>query len=388
MADFSWVVAGPYCTLLLAWMGAEVIRINSSRARGAVAPERAADLDRYLNHNKMSITLDLTTPEGVNLAKELVKVCDLVIENFRPGTMQRFGLGYQDLVKVKPDLVMVSSSYVGEEGPQSRYTGFAPMFATMAGLSYITGYPDGIPAEFRTMVDYTVGHTTAYAALVALYHQRAKGKGQHVDLASRDAITSLIGEHLLDAQLNGPDSKFGAEPRTGNRDQIMAPHGVYRCKGEDSWITIAVANQMEWHGLCRAIGHPEWQTDERLCDVYGRWTHQDELDKVLEAWTMKYTPFELMEHLQGLGVAAVSSYGVNALFGDPHLNERRFSQEMTESSGERYTVLTAPWMLDGHRPGAKRQAPYPGEDNQEVLGNLLGVPANELERLVVQGVIS
>ena len=388
MADFSWVVAGPYCTLLLAWLGAEVIRINSSRARGAVAPERAADLDRYLNHSKMSITLNLTTRDGVRLAKELISVCDLVIENFRPGTMDRFGLGYPELVKVKPDLVMVSSSYVGAEGPQSRYTGFAPMFATMAGLSSITGYPDGIPTEFRTMVDYTMGHTAAHAALVALYQQRATGRGQHVDLASRDAVTCLIGEHLVDAQLNGPSSTFGAEPRTGNRDQIMAPHGVYRCMGDDAWITIAVANQREWQGLCRATGHLEWQTDERFCDGYSRWMHQDQLDRLVEEWTKNYTRFELMELLQGMGVAAVTSYSADKLFDDPHLNERHFSQEMKEPSGEHYTVLTAPWLLDGHRPGAKRHAPYLGEGNQEVLGNLLGLPAIKLQRLIGEGVVS
>ena len=387
VADFSWAAAGPYSTLLFSSLGAEVIKITSARAQGGFPRQRGADIDRYLNYNKMGITLDLTTPEGAELAKELIKVCDLVVENYRPGTMKRFGLDYQDLVNVKPDIIMISSSSLGSEGPQSRYTGFAPIFATMSGLSYITGYPDGVPTELRLMVDYTVGHTAAYAALVALYHQRTTGLGQYIDLASRDAMTSLIGEYILDAQLNGPDSNTGSSLRMGNRDHIMAPHGVYRCKGEDAWITIAVATQEEWEGLCQAMGRHQWIADEKFADGYKRWTHQDELDQHVSAWTVNYTPFELMVLLQESGVAAVRSYSARDLFNDPHLEERRFSQEVTEPSGEKYTVLTAPWMIDGRRPEARRHAPYPGEDNRTIFEELLGVPSPEVDRLIDKGVI-
>ena len=387
VADFSWVAAGPYSTLLLASLGAEVIKISSSRARGGFPPQRAADVDRYLNYNKRGITLDLTTPNGVELAKELIKVCDLVVENYRPGTMSRFGLDYQELVKVKPDIVMVSSSSLGSEGPQSRYTGFAPIFATMSGYSSITGYPDGIPSELRIMVDYTVGLTLAYAALVALYHQRATGTGQYIDIASRDAMTSLMGEHMLDAELNGPAGNTESTPRMGNRDQIMAPHGVYRCKGEDAWITIAVASRQEWNGLCKSMGHQEWQSDAKFADNYKRWLHQDELDRYLSAWTVNYTPFDLMKLLQDNGVAAVPSYSAKDLFTDPHLKERGFSQKVINPAGEGYTVVAAPWLLDGKRPEARRHAPSLGEDNRQIFEELLGVPSPEVERLIAEGVI-
>ncbi len=383
VADFSWAAAGPYSTLLLASLGAEVIKVTSSSARGGFPRARAADVDRYLNYNKLSITLDLSTPEGAGLARELIKVCDLVVENYRPGTMKRFGLDYQELTRVKPDIVMVSSSSLGAEGPQSRYTGFAPIFATMGGLSHITGYPDGIPTELRLMVDYTVGHATAYAALVALYHQRATGQGQYIDLASRDVITCLMGEHILEAQLNGPNPN----PRMGNRDHIMAPHGVYRCKGEDAWITIAIATQEEWEGLCQAMERLDWLADERFADSYRRWLHQDELEQLINAWTVNYTPFELMRLLQEKGVAAVPSYSARDLFEDPHLKDRRFSEEVTDPSGEKYTVITAPWLLDGRRPEARRHAPYPGEDNRMVFEGLLGLPSAEVDRLIEAGVI-
>ena len=382
--DFGWAAVGPYATLLLASLGAEVIKITSAaRDRGGFPRQRAADIDRYLNYNKMGLTLDLTTSEGMGLAKELIKISDLVVENFRPGTMKRFGLDYPDLVEVKPDIVMVSSSSLGAEGPQSRYTGFAPIFATMAGYSHITGYPDGIPTELRIMVDYTAGTATAYAALVALYHQRATGRGQYIDLASRDNMSSLMGEYFLDAELNGPN----ASPRMGNRDHIMAPHGVYRCKGEEAWITIAVATQEEWEGLCQTMGRQEWLADDKFADGYRRWLHQDELDQHINAWTVNYAPFELMRLLQEKGVAAVPSYSVKDLFDDPHLKERRFSQQVTEPSGDKHTVLTAPWLIDGRRPEAVRPAPSPGEDNQTVLEGLLGVSPKEMERLIAEGVI-
>ena len=384
VADFTWAAAGPYSTLLLSSLGAEVIKISSARARGGFPQQRAAEIDRYLNYNKMAITLDLSTPKGAELARELIRLCDLVLENYRPGTMKRFGLDYPELAKIKPDVVMVSSSSLGGEGPQSRYTGYAPVFSTMGGLSHITGYADGVPSELRIMIDYTVGQMAAFAAMAALYHQRTTGQGQHIDLASRDAVTCLMGEHILDAQLNGPVTS----PRMGNEDHIMAPHGVYRCKGDDVWISIAVARQDEWEGLCQAIGSQEWLADEKFSDGYKRWVHRAELDQHLGAWTVNYPPFELMELLQQNGVAAVPSYSVKDLFEDPHLKERRFSQEVTEPSGEKYTVITAPWLLGGRRPEARRHAPFTGEDNRAIFEGLLGIPSAEIDRLIEEGAIS
>ena len=388
VADFTWAAAGPYATLLLASLGAQVVKITSSRATGGFPKQRAADIDRYLNYNKLGITLDLKTPRGAGLAKDLIGVCDLVIENYRPGTMGRFGLGYQDLLQVKPDIIMVSGSSLGADGPQSQYAGFAPIFGTMSGLSHVTGYADGIPTELRLMVDYTVGQATAYSALVALYHLRTTGQGQYIDLASRDAITCLIGEFVLDDQLNCHASSAEANPRIGNRDLIMAPHGAYPCRGEDAWITIAVATQEEWEALCDAMGRPEWLSDERLADGYGRWVHQEEMDGQIGAWTEGYTPFELMDLLQEKGVAAVPSYSARDLFEDGHLMERHFSQKVGVPPGGEYTVINAPWLLNGHRPGALRHAPGPGEHNTEIFEGLLGVPLNELERLIEEGIVS
>ena len=384
IADFTWAAAGPYSTLLLTTLGAEVIKISSSRARGGFPQQRAAEVDRYLNYGKLGITLDLSTPDGSDLAKRLISVCDVVMENFRPGTMGRFGLDYEALVEVKPDIVMVSSSSLGSQGPHSRYTGFAPIFGTMGGLSHITGYADGIPSELRLVVDYSVGQTAAYAALVGVYHQRATGNGQFIDLASRDAMTMLMGEHVLEAQLNGPNPA----PRTGNRDQIMAPHGIYRCKGDDAWITIAVATQDEWESLCGVMGRRGWLQDPRFSDAYARWNNQDELDGEISGWTAEYEPSELMRMLQDKGLAGVPSYSVKDLFEDPHLAERQFSANLGDSTGGEHTVITAPWLLDGIRPLPRRPAPAPGGDNRGIFEDLLGVTSAEVDRLIETGVVS
>ncbi len=388
VADFTWAAAGPYSTLLLASLGAEVIKIASARARGGFPQRRAADVDRYLNYGKLGLTLNLQSPEGASLARELISVCDVVMENFRPGTMERFGLSYAELSRMKPDLVMVSSSSLGSEGPYSKYVGFAPIFGTMGGWSHVTGYSDGIPSELRLVVDYTAGQAAAYSALAAVYHARTTGKGQYIDLASRDVATAMVGEYVLDAELNGPDSETNANARTGNRDHVMAPHGAYRCAGEDAWITIAVATQEEWEGLCRAAGKEIWMADARFSDQNLRWENQDALDTLLGEWTAVYDPFDLMAMLQREGVAAAPSYSAKDLFEDPHLKAREFSQKITDNDGDEYTVIRAPYVLDGKRPRASRHAPFPGEDNRPILEGLLGIPSDEVDRLMEAGAVS
>ena len=382
VVDFTWAAAGPYCTLLLASMGAEVIKISSARGQGGFSKGRAAQVDRYLNYNKQHITVDLTTAEGADLVRDLVKVSDVVVENFRPGTMQRFGLHYDALAKLKPDLVMVSSSAFGQDGPQARYAGFAPIFATMSGLSDLTAHPQSIPTELRLTIDYGAGLNAAYAALLGLYYRRIKGRPQHIDLAARDSIVGLLGEAFLDASVNNRE-----QTPMGNRDSIMAPHGVYPCRGEDAWISIAVATDEEWRGLCAAMGNPAWASEARFSDPYLRWQGQDELDASLGQWTRDFTPMELMELLQGKGVAAVPSFSIGELFEDPHLRSRGFSTRVEAPSGEGYTVIPAPWLMDGQRLPVRRHGPQPGEDNHLVLEGLLGLSAEEVERLGNQGIL-
>ena len=382
VVDFSWAAVGPYCTLALASLGAQVIKVGSARQIGGMPARRAAQIHRQVNHSKFSIALDLSTSEGVDMVRRLVQVSDVVVENFRPGVMQRFGLHYEGLVQLRPDIIMVSASSFGQEGPHARYAGFAPVFGAMAGLSSITGLPGGVPTEMRFIMDYTVGMALAYTTLVALYHRHCTGQGQYIDLAGRDVIASTIGEALLDAQLNGRDQL----PK-GNRDDAWAPHGVYPCKGEDAWVSIAVTTEEEWKALCAALGRPELAQGARYADAYLRRQHQAELDRLLGEWTARCTPWEVTKLLQEHGVAAFPSCSARDLFEDPHLRERQFAHAIGDSSGKSRTIIASPWLVDAQRAPIFRDAPALGQDNELMIGELLGIDPADVHALEEQGVL-
>ena len=204
IADFSWVWAGPLATLLLSFMGAEVIKIESRKRvdqmrQGSITTGdsfsdfNASPIFNNANLNKKSVTLDLSRPEGTELAKRIVAVSDLTMENMRPGVMDKLGLGYKDLVKVKPDIIMLSASGFGSSGPYREYAGYAPIFAAFGGLAYLTGYEDGEPNTMSGVMDLRVGTVSAFALLAALIHRQKTGEGQYIDLSSSECVSALVG---------------------------------------------------------------------------------------------------------------------------------------------------------------------------------------------------
>lgn len=384
--DFTWQMAGPYATTLLAFLGAEVIKVESMARldfsrRG---PNRANDpnmvnrIPRFNdnNLNKLSITLNLTQPRAVELAKELASVCDVVVENMRPGAMEKLGVGYSSFVRKRPDIIMCSVCTMGSVGPEKRYAGYAPLFSTLAGLAEGIGYPDGPPTEGRGVMDATVATAAAFAIIPALYYRKRTGEGQHIDLSGREAIISCIGEMYVAHSMNGYSIT-----RMGNRDDIMAPHNVYKCRGEDAWVSVAVGTQEEWHAFCRAVGHQEWLADERFSDPYRRWKNQEALDKLIEQWTATRTAYEVMNALQAAGVAAGVSSSSKDLYTDPHLQSRGFYQQVSHPFlGERW-VLGPQWKLSSPPAKAAIRAPLLGEHNSPILGDLLGVSVSKLQEL-------
>lgn len=380
VAEFSWMLAGPYCSMLLALAGADVIRVESMRRLDMA---RASAGFNNWNINKRSLQLNLSCPDGLALARSLIKVSDVVVENFRPGTMKRLGLGYKDLCQVRPDLIMVSVSGMGQEGPEGGYIAYGHNFGASSGMSYLTGYGDGIPTELRMPQDLVTGTTACVAVLAALQHRQATGEGQHIDVSAQEAITSSMGHIFLDYPLNGRD------PRPmGNADPSMAPHGVYPCKEEDSWITIAVGDDAEWHGLCRVMGRPDLLNDVRFNDAFGRWQHREELDALLAGWTQSFTDIELMARLQEAGVPAMPCFNIKELYEDKHLQERQAYQEVhPREFVDRYTVLGAPFLLTDTPLEVSSAAPLMGQNTEEVLRDLLGLPQEELERLVKEQVV-
>ena len=243
VADFSVHAAGPFAGLMLAELGAQVIKVESSarlditRRPHAMYGKPPSSFEQ-INANKMSVCLNLKEPRAVELALELVSVSELALENFRPGVMRRLGLGYEAMKEVRPDIILVSLSSNGQTGPESNYAGYAPMFAASGGLGHLTGYADGPPVELRHAMDHTGGMMAAFAAVAALSARQRTGLGQHVDVSVRDLATSFIGPELLDVAMNSREPR-----RNGNRDASAAPQGVYRCRGEDEWVSISVASE-------------------------------------------------------------------------------------------------------------------------------------------------
>lgn len=393
VADFSWVWAGPYATLLLSFLGAEIIKIESRKRidqtrQGSITTGddfegyNASPIFNNANLNKKSVSLDLKRPQGIELAKKIVAMSDVVIENMRPGVMDRLGLGYNDLAKVKPDIIMISASGFGSSGPYGEYAGYAPIFAAFGGLAYITGYEDGEPNTMSGVMDLRVGTISAFSILAALIHRQKTGEGQYIDLSSSECVSSLIGAELMEYTMNKR-----SPVRCGNQDSIMAPHNCYRCKGDDKWVSIAVATDQEWKALCKAMGNPEWSKEEAFSDTYSRWKNRAQLDKYMSEWTINYTHYEVMTLLQSVGVAAMPSFCAEEILSDPHMKARGKITEVEHPVLGKKVVINPPWILSETPARIRKASPLLGEDNEEIFSSLLGMTKEEIEKLVDEKII-
>jgi benzylsuccinate CoA-transferase BbsF subunit len=392
--DFGWILSVPHCTAWLGTLGAEVIRVESAArldlgrlgitgaADGIPGVNRSASFNG-LNYSKQSITLNVGTPEGLALARELVKVSDVVTENFATGVMDRLGLGYEALRAIKPDIIMLSGSTLGTSGPDREATGWGPNVCSYAGLPFLSGYPDGPPADLGGIwPDYMIGTLMAFAVLSAVHHHRRTGEGQRIEVAMGEVVTAMIPEAVLDYTMNGREPR-----RAGNRDATMAPHGVYPCRGEDAWVAIAVASDAEWRALAQEIATAGWPADPRFAGVDGRLRHQDELDGLLGTWTRGYTPYEVMEKLQAVGVAAGPVLSIPGLMDDPHLQSRGFVVTMDHPEVGRRAVAGLPARFGAMPELAYAPAPCLGEHNAPVFDGLLHLGPDEIERLLAAKVI-
>jgi len=393
IADFCWLWAGAYATGLLAFLGAEVIKIESmarldpSRIMTLTIGQSFEGADHSpifnsINLNKLSVRLNLKKPQAVQLAKKIVRVSDVASENMRPGAMDKLGLGYEALKEVKPDIVMLSSSAFGAEGPLRRYGGYAPSFACYSGLAQLTGYRDGPPNPMTGSTDLMSATTSAFAIMAALNHRQQTGRGQHIDLSSVESIAVFTGDAIMEYVMNGR-----IQTRNGNHDRIMAPHNCYRCKGDDKWISIAVSTDEEWKDLCDAAGHPEWANHEKFADGYSRRKNEEELDRLIGEWTINYTSYEVMEILQAAGVAAVPSLSNEEILNDRHFRERGLAVEVEHPAMGKQVVLGPPWRLSETPAGVEKAAPVIGEQNEYIFGELLGMPSQEIKGLMEEEVI-
>ena len=382
IADFTQVAQGPYATILLAQMGAEVIKVETESRNPA--EQRNGPGFSNLNGSKKSIALNLKDARGVEIAKSLVKISDLMIENFATGVIDRLGLGYDELREVKPDIIMLSSQALGQTGPLRNVLGLWAEVQNFSGLSHFTGYKDGRPGLVGAIwADHLTGMLIVYAALAALHHRDNTGEGQYIRVSMAENLLAGIPEAALDYSVNKRD--LG---RQENQDAVMAPHNAYRCAGFDQWVAIAVSTEEEWKALCHAAGHAEWADDQRFADPLSRWNNQVDLDKLITDWTITRTNYEIMHILQGVGVAAGPVLNVDGLVQDPHLKERGCFIPLGEVEGRPYLQVAHPWRLSDSPQPYYSLAPKLGENTVYVLGELLGMSEGQIAALTSGGVLS
>jgi crotonobetainyl-CoA:carnitine CoA-transferase CaiB-like acyl-CoA transferase len=296
-------------------------------------------------------------------------------------------MDYESLRRIKPDIIMLSMSGLGRTGPWKERVSYGQTLQAWSGFSYLTGFPDTDPSgPASAYSDAVAGMSGAQALLLALIHKARTGEGQWIDLSQFEALSTLLETLVLDLSVN---DRGDAIRRTGNRlpHGGGSPHGAYRCKGDDRWVVVAVFTDAEWAAFSQAIGGPAWTGDERFATVLGRHSHADDLDRLVESWTVQHTPEEVMERLQAAGVAAgVVQSGVDLVDRDPQLKERGFFRSVTDTQGASRTIEGAPYKLSRTPGGAVRGAPEFGAHQTYILRDLLGMSDEELAECAIAGV--
>ena len=407
--DLAQVYAGPTCARLLADLGADVIKIEGLKrmdiTRNFIMPENVAAEDYWntagyfllRNGGKRSLTLDFSEESGgagVDIVKKLIPQCDIVVESFTPHVMAKFGLDYKSLTAIKPDIIMISLSGYGQNGPWRDFSAYGMGLEPASGISSITGYENGDP--LRTGISFTdpySGIVGAGAVLAALVYRRRTGKGQYIDLSEQEAAIPVVGYALMEqamSALGGSASGGNGRPpkRIGNRSYWYAPQGAYRCTGEDNWLVISIRDDDEFAALAKVLGHPEWATDKRFAGNTSRMQNHDALDALIEAWTDTQDHVEAMHTLQAAGVLAAAVLNPKEVLLDPHLRERGFFDRVdTENAGVRPVPHQLGAKFSAFEMDSARRAPKLGEHNHEVLSSLLGLTDAEIAELAEKQVI-
>ena len=412
VVDLSRVFAMPFAGANLADLGAEVIKIDTCQAQfiettrsitGPFPNNQPGELwweqggtFQTLNRGKRSLTLDLRSEEAQALLKELVSVSDIVLENFTPRVMARFGLDYASLQAVKPDLIMVSNTGYGHSGPWSNFGAMASALEPTHGTGAFTGYLEnddsgalregGIPNKVgNSYTDFLATWTALVSVMAALLHRARTGRGMWIDLAMYQAGASFIGEGLLGYSFNGERSR-----RIGNRHTSMAPHGCYPCLGEDQWVTIAIRDESDWIAFCGAIDRPDLAANGRFITIQQRLKNQDELDGIVSGWTCERTSYKVMEVLQAVGVPAGPVLTAGQALSDSHFGHRGFFERVThpeETGLGTQEYIGRGWKFSVSQAEVRGPAPLLGEANEYALSELLGLSQSLVEGLEERNVI-
>lgn len=394
VVNFGWVWAGPVVGQTLGFLGAEVLKVESAArvdmtrnlppfADGIPGPNRSLSNHACWAGNG-SVSLNLKEPEAAELALRLIATADVVVENFGPGVMERIGLGYERLREARPDIILFSMPAAGLYGPLEHVRTYGLSLTSLTGLDSLVGYKGGDPVPVENAFsDPYAGIFGAFAVLTALNHGRNTGQGQHVDFSQQEAVMQMVAPAWMDYALNG---RSGGPKSNEHPIAAAAPHGVFPCRGDDRWISIAVCRDEEWQGLVAAMGRPVWAATPDFATLPARLAHIDRLHAYIAQWTCEFDDRELATRLQEHGVAACPVLDVGDLLDDPHFRARETFIEVTHPLGFRETIYGAYVKTSRSRPDV-RPGPAIGADNERVFRGLLGIPDADYERLVRDRII-
>jgi crotonobetainyl-CoA:carnitine CoA-transferase CaiB-like acyl-CoA transferase len=383
--EFGWNWAGPLVGQILADLGVEVIKVETRERLDFMRHwTHTRGFFHNANRGKLSVSVNIKRPGGVDLIHRLASRADIVLDNFAAGVMTRNQLGYEQLRAVKPDIIVLSMAMAGQHGPLQHLRGFATIATGFAGLEAMIGYPDTGPTGFQLLGlgDANAAIQGVVAALTALWHREHTAEGQFIDLSQIEAATTLVAEPLSDLQLNGRV----AGPQA-NLHPSMAPHGTYPAAGPNRWIALAVADDAAWSALVDVMGGPAWARDPLLATRATRHRRRTELDQHLAEWTAGFDRDLLVERLQHAGIAAAAVLEIDEVQTHPHFQDRELCQEVECFEGEPALVYNTPWHLSTTPRGVDRPSPKIGEHNDYVFGKLLGMPAAAIDGLVAQRIL-
>ena len=402
ICDFTGQLAGAGATRVLAAFGAQVIRVEDRLRQGQwdifrgngpwMDDRRGINLGgTFNNHNveKLGVTLDMRKPKAKEVLEELISVSDAVTENFSKGVLARWGFSYEDMAKIKPDIIYVSNCGFGHVGPYSEYKTWGPIVQAVSGLTFQSGLPGMPPAGWGySYMNHTGGYMMAIAILMALYHRHRTGVGQWIDMSCTDGAAALNGPALLDYTVNGVPARRPGNPNS-NRSiyPSMVPQGIYRCGGDDNWVGISVRNDDDWGALCEVIEADDMAADGRLATVEGRVKHHDEIDERIEAWTSVRAPMQAMEALQAKRVpAGAVQRPEDRIDNDPNTKEWGLFPTVEHPKMGKVRVDGMPIKLSETPARIERGGPVLGQHNQEVFAGVLGIEQTMVDALTEEGV--
>lgn len=385
--DLAWVVAGPLMGRTLADFGAAVVRVESSRRvetarvmgpfpHGQYDVQQSA-LFETCNAGKLGLSLDLSKEPARDVVRDLVRWADVLVESFTPGQMAKWNLSYEELRAINPELVMVSTSLSGQDGPNARYSGYGNHGAALSGFQYIVGGPDGrLVGPYGPYTDFVAPRFGLAALLAALDYRRRTGKGCHLDISQVEAGVQFLAPQIAACSVTGE-----IQGAVGNRDALMAPHGVFRAAGEDQWIAIAVENDGQWRDLALLMGGASLERDERFATAQMRRAHVDELEAIVEDWTAARDVQWLEQSLRRCGIPAHRVQSIYGMGADPQMREREHLVRVDHPLSGTAMIEAAPFRLSRTPARYELCAPPYGRDNDRVLRGILGYGKDRLDAL-------